>query len=217
MRLSLDRLPSIRVPDAARLAALAEVDGVVIVGSTGAGKSTLVDAVRAADLAGVDVPLRLITRPARHADSLVENAYVTDAQLDAELRRGALAMVWPRHLGGHTVRYAFRRPRAGALAVYSANNAIVGPGSRVEPPAALARALIVGIYADDAVRTERTQLRSPDLWERPDELADRLGDPAATVEAHAHLIVDNHGPGEQHAPHDLVELVRAIEAGRHGA
>lgn len=188
---------------------------VVVIGSSCAGKSTLVDAVRVSDVVSsqrVCVPQRLITRAARIGDNLVENAYVSEAELDAQIRAGTIELHWLRQLGARTVRYAFRRPLEGALPVYAANNAIMMDAAELQPAGALAHALIVGIHAPDDVRASRLQHRSPDLWTQPDEVAHRLRDEPDRALNDAHLVIENHGAGEAHAAAALVEIVRALVA-----
>lgn len=188
---------------------------VVVIGSSCAGKSTLVDAVRVSELVASQracVPQRLITRAARIGDNLFENAHVSEAELDAHILAGTIELHWRRQVGALTVRYAFRRPRMGALPVYAANNAIMMDAADLQPAGALAHALIVGIHAPDDVRASRLQRRSPDLWTQPDEVTHRLRAEPDRALTDAHLVIENHGAGEAHAAASLVEIVRALVA-----
>lgn len=206
---------SMRVVDRDRLGALEHIDAIVVIGASCAGKTTLVEAVRGSDLVAagrVDVPTRLITRPPRTGDDVRENLHVSEAELDAQVRAGRVGLRWVRPLAGRAVRYGFRPPRTGTLPVYSANSAIVSATADVEPAGALARALVIGVHAPDPVRARRLAHRSPDLWNRPDEVADRLGEPADRVFAAAHVAVENHGELEAVAPAELLALVRMLVA-----
>jgi ribose 1,5-bisphosphokinase PhnN len=211
MRLDLSGTRAVRVPDPDRLAALVRIECVVIVGSTCAGKSTLVDAIRASEmcrLGRVDVPTRYITRPPRGSDNLVENVHLSPEQFDAGVRNGAIGLRWVRHLeAGRVVRYGFGPPLAGAVPVYSANNAIYAGSSEVRPEGALTHALLIGVYTPDAIRAERLRRRSPDLWSRPGEVDNRLADRASNIEPHVHLVIADHDELEAVAPLEIVSLV----------
>lgn len=204
---------SVRVPQPDRLAALAQLDCVVVIGASCAGKTTLVDGVRGSELVAsgrVEVPPRLITRPRRAGDNLLENVHVSPEGFAAQAQSGAIGLRWIRRIAEREVRYGFRPPRAGALPVYSANNAIVAADASVEPAAALAHALVIGVHAPDPERARRLARRSPDLWDRPDELAHRLGEPADQVFTDAHLVIANHGELAEVAAADLLAIVRAL-------
>jgi ribose 1,5-bisphosphokinase PhnN len=211
MTLELAGLRSIRVPDPVRLTRLERIGCVVIVGSTCTGKSTLVQAIRQSSLCTqglVDVPVRYLTRPPRGGDDTVENVYVSADEFASRSRAGEIAIAWQREIeAGRIVSYGFAAPRAGALAVYSANNALFVAGAELSPPGAFADALWIGVVAPDPLRAERLQHRSPDLWSRPGEVARRLEDRASSVEGHVHVIVDNHGELEAVAIHEVLSLV----------
>lgn len=216
MRLDLSGTRSLRVPDPERLAAVSRVECIVIVGSTCAGKTTLVDAIRRSKPYAdgvVDIPVRYITRPPRGGDSLVENVHVTDDEFEARVQAGSIVLRWLRSMGpGRTIRYGFGPPRAGAFPVYSANNAIYAPGGDVRPVGAIAHALLVGVYAPDELRAERLRRRSPDLWSQPDEVASRLEDRAASIEPHVHVVIEDHGDLELVSPSEIVALVTRVAA-----
>lgn len=210
MRLDLTGARSLRVPDPDRLAALERIECIVIVGSTCAGKTTLVDAIRASEPCrqGVlEVPTRYITRPPRGGDSLIENVHVSAEAFDAKVQAGELGLRWLRHMEpGHIIRYGFGLPHAGTLPVYSANNAIYAGNADVRPVGALGSALLVGVYAPDEIRAERLHQRSPDLWSRPGEVASRLADRAANIEPYVHIVIEDHGELEQVAVFEILVL-----------
>ena len=206
----IGRAPSVRIarkpPE--------RIDAIVVVGGTCAGKTTLVDAVRRAAIAGLDIPQRFVTRAPRADDVGAEAAYVTDAELDAAIASGAVGVHWRRTLEpGHSERYGFARPARGTRPVYSANNAIYQAGN-VRPSDALARALLVGVYAPEAVREHRLHTRSPALFrDRLAEAQARLADPSASMLSHVHAVIENHGSLEAAAKDDIVTLVRAAFGG----
>lgn len=183
----------------------ARIDAIVIVGSTCVGKTTLANAIRRAELAGVDVPRRFVTRAPRLDDVAAEAGYVTSAELDAAIAAGRVTLYWSRTLeAGHVERYGFATHAAGALPVYSANNAICAAAD-------LAHALVVGVFAPDELRERRLRARSPALCaERPDEVSARLAERADAIRPHAHVVIENHGALETAATEDIVALVRVV-------
>jgi ribose 1,5-bisphosphokinase PhnN len=191
----------------------ARIAAVVVVGSTCAGKTTLVAAVRAAAFVGVDVPRRFVTRAPRGDDVADEAGYVTFAELDASIAAGTIGIHWTRMLEpGRIERYAFARAVPGTLPVYSANNAIC-IAENVQPPGALADALFVGVHAPDGVRERRLRARSPALWrDHPAEARARLAEPADSMIPYVHVVIENHGELEPAATHDMVTLVTAVRS-----
>jgi ribose 1,5-bisphosphokinase PhnN len=188
------------------------IDAIVIVGSTCVGKTTLADAIRCSALPGVEVPQRFVTRPPRDDDNASEAAYASADQLDAAIAAGAVGVYWSRVLAGVTERYAFAVPSRGMLPVYSANNAIYVAGN-VRPLDALENAIVIGVFAPDAVREARLRARSPALWrDRPHEAHARLAESADTMLSHVHVVIENHGPLESAAKQDIAALVRAVRA-----
>lgn len=181
------------------------IDCVVVVGASGVGKSTLVRAVRASALAAPDgpvvVPPRFVTRPPRAGDAEGENVYLGPEEFSARVARGELAVHWTRQLSaGRTERYGFPRTAPGKLPLYSANNAW--------PRAAVPNALLVGVVAPEDLRRARLEARSAEQWRRaPEELAHRMADPAADVQAWVHRVVHNHGPDEATAGEALIRVV----------
>jgi ribose 1,5-bisphosphokinase len=69
---------------------------VLVVGPSGAGKDTLIDAVRAAcrDEASIVFPRRVITRPSSSAE---DHDSMSDAAFDQAATRGAFALLWAAH------------------------------------------------------------------------------------------------------------------------
>lgn len=182
----------------------AQIDSIVLIGSTCVGKTTLANAIRAANIPGSDVPRRFVTRAPRAGDTPEEASHLSSAELDAAIAAGTIGLHWSRTLeSGHVERYGFARPRPGTLPVYSANNAICA--------LPLPNALVIGVYAPDAIREQRLAARNPELVrERPDEVRARLAETAETVVALSHVIVDNSGKHAELAPMELAALVRAL-------
>lgn len=203
---------AVRIGDRDRLAALGPIEAVVIVGPTCVGKTTLVAVIRDSELCGsgaVDVPTRFITRPPRGGDDLVENVHVTEEELTARIATGEIGLRWIRRMEGRrTIRYGFARPRAGALPVYSANNAILTANAELTPATSLDHALRISVHAPSELRAHRLRTRSPDLWVHPEEVAHRLAETG--TDAEVHVIIDNHGDLEPVAKAEIVILLRSL-------
>jgi ribose 1,5-bisphosphokinase PhnN len=168
------------------------IDSIVLVGSTCSGKTTLANAIRGAEIPGIDVPQRFVTRRPRPDDVAAEAAYISSDELDAAIVAGNVGIHWSRTLlPEHIERYAFAIPRRASLAFYSANNAICRPGN-VRPADALARALVIGAHAPEALRERRLAQRSPVLVrDDPDEARARLAEHADVVLSIAHVVAFN--------------------------
>ncbi|MBL8620561.1 MAG: hypothetical protein JNK64_04630 [Myxococcales bacterium] len=176
----------------------------VVIGGAGAGKTTAVDAVRAAAVPGVVVPLRRVTRPPRAGDHPAEAIVCAAEAMAADVAAGVVAPSWWRRLDGdRRERYGFVAS-AAPLAVYSANNAIVDPGCALAPPDALAAAIVVAIAAPAAVRAARLAARSPDL-----AAAERAARLAESTPA-AHLVIDGGGDDPAAVGAALVAVVRVL-------
>ena len=178
----------------------------VIIGGSGAGKTTLVDGVRAAAVAGVSVPARRVTRAPRQGDHPAEAAHRSAAAFAAEVAAGALGLTWQRRLGDQVERYGFVAAPPGLVPVYSANGALLAGDAALAPADALADALIVAVAAPHAIRAARLAARSPDLATA--ERAARL----AELEPPAHVVIDNGGADPAPAVAALIALVRAVVA-----
>ena len=211
MTRAIDDGRAVRVLDLARVAALGAIEAVVIVGPTCVGKTTLVDVVRDSALCAsgvVDVPTRFITRMPRGGDNLVENVHVTVEDFAARVGAGEIDVHWLRRMeGGRTIRYGFARPRSGALAVFSANNAILAQDAELSPAGALDHALVIGVQAPPEVRARRLQQRSPDLLAHREEAAHRL---AELESSEVHVVIDNFGELEAVARAEIVTLLRSL-------
>ena len=84
----------------------AKIESVIVMGESGTGKTTLVNALRVAleTDASLDdrltIPKRIITRPRRKNDDLIENMFVTPRRFDDLIARGAVSLHWERELEG---------------------------------------------------------------------------------------------------------------------
>lgn len=192
-----------------------DADSILVVGSTCAGKSTLVRALREAAIfqtGAIDLPVRYVTREPRIGDLPSETRHVSPLEFDAMAARGELAVRWTRPMeAGREERYGFGLPRAGSFPVFSANNAIVSSAASVLPAGVFDRSLIVEIFAPVAVRRARLQERSPDLCaNRPEEAAHRLAEDSRAIRSAVHVVIENHGAHEDTAADALVRLTGAL-------
>ncbi len=187
-------------------AALDHATSVVVVGPSCVGKTTLVDRLRHANIPGVVVPDRFVTRPRRKGDHPAESRPLSVDELELP-PRGKLGLWWTRPMEhGRVEHYAFARAPAGMLPIYSANNAILAGAC---PPEALAGAVIAGITAPDHDRQARMLVRSPDLaTNRATEVAHRLAERTEDVAPQLHVLIDNRAELEAVAIAELIALVR---------
>lgn len=200
------------------LAMLADIESIIFVGSSFVGKTTLVDITREAINENPDtfgkfrIPKRIITRPQRQNDNLVENEFRTLDEFREMVIKGEIGMHWVRKMEGtRTEQYGFLPVEQGAIPIYSANNAVINNRESVEPNSLLENSLIVAIYAPEDIRRKRLFERSPDLVnEKPEEVAYRLEDRAINMYPDAHIAVKNFGRYEQQAKDDIVALMKLI-------
>lgn len=210
-------LSSIRVRTK-NLEKLKQISDVIFVGSSLVGKSTLVDAVRNAmntddALASVfQIPKRVITRPQRANDNLVENQFVTVDEFEEMVRRGDVGLHWVRKMeGNREEQYGFLRVDEGKIPIFSGNNAIINNKESVMPPDLLEHSLIIAVYSPDDLRGERMRQRSPDLIkDKPQEVSYRLSDRAINMYPEAHLVVKNFGHYQDLTKEDMVRLFTII-------
>lgn len=196
------------------LASLARISDVVFVGSSLVGKTTLVDSVRAAiainpELATTfQIPKRVITRPERANDNLVENEFVSNDIFNSMVERGEIGVHWARKMeGDRQEKYGFLATEKGKIPVLSGNNAIINNKESVSPVSLLPEALIIAVYSPEDVRRERMQQRSPDLLaEKPEEARYRLADRAVSMYPAAHIVIKNFGRYQDETRDDIIQL-----------
>ncbi|MBV9159517.1 MAG: hypothetical protein JO019_02885 [Candidatus Kaiserbacteria bacterium] len=182
----------------ANLDKLKEIKSIVIVGPSGAGKSTLVDVMRHyVESSGLGerfaVPKRVVSRPQREKDNLIENEFAGSSEEFEEKTRGGIR--WRRKMdlnaGGRIEHYGFVAAPAGAIPVYSANLAILSAEAHLEAPASfLENTLIVYIDARPHILYDRLAQRSPDILKnKPEEAAMRLAGDKEGVREKAHVVL----------------------------
>jgi ribose 1,5-bisphosphokinase len=99
---------------------------VLVVGPSGAGKDTLIDAVRTAcrDEAGVVFPRRIITRPSSSAE---DHDTMSDAAFDQAAANGAFALWWAAHGLKYGIPAAIDDDiRAGCTVVCNLSRTVIG-------------------------------------------------------------------------------------------
>lgn len=181
------------------------VRSVALIGSSGAGKTTLVRAVRALEHPHIAIPKRLITRPQRQGDDLEENRHVSLETFQNMVDCDLLSPHWKRTMeNGRTERYGFEKTNPHQLPVFSANNDYV----RDLPRSYLDQCLVVGIFAPDSVRKQRLQRRSPDLTSSEREY--RLGDSSYCMIPYCDLLIENFESKELQAVRDCAQLMLSI-------
>lgn len=196
------------------LASLARISDVIFVGSSLVGKTTLVDSVRAAvatnpELATIfQIPKRIITRPERANDNLVENTFVGNEIFNSMVEHGEIGVHWVRKMeGNRQEQYGFLATDKDKIPVLSGNNAIINNKESVSPASLLPEALIIAVYSPEDVRKERMQQRSPDLLaEKPEEARYRLADRAISMYPEAHIIIKNFGRYQDETRDDTAQL-----------
>lgn len=176
------------------------IRGIVVVGSTAAGKTTLINQLR--EFSDVEIPRRFTTRPLRLNDDNTENHHVDEKTFEDKIKRKEIGIHWIRSMEqGRKVRYGFAVTSKGKLPLYSANNDFV----RTLPDSGL---LVLGVFAPDDIRAQRLTFRSPDMAEG--ERKHRLGDTSENIRPLSHLIVNNYNDYESRALSDVVELIKVL-------
>ena len=210
-------LDSIRLREK-NLEKLKKISDIIFVGSSLVGKSTLVDAVRNAMEANKEfasifqVPKRVITRPQRANDNLVENQFVTADEFEAMVERGDIGLHWVRKMeGDRQEKYGFLATDKNKIPIFSGNNAIINNKESVMPQDLLDQSLIIAVYSPEDLREKRMQERSPDLVkDKPEEVKYRLSDKAISMYPEAHLVIKNFGRYQDFTKEDLVGLFTLI-------
>lgn len=181
---------------------LRNIHGIVVVGSSGAGKTTLVNELRKYSL-NIEIPRRYTTRPIRKNDDLTENQHETSEEFKEKINNGEIGIHWERVMDedGRKECYGFAKTDQKKLSIYSGNNDLL---SSIENQTFL----ILGIYAPDKLREERLDTRSPDIDEK--EKTHRLKDLSSHIFPSSHLIIKNDKENQTNALEDIVKLVKSI-------
>lgn len=203
-------------PQSGRLRGLSQINKVVLFGSSASGKSTIEKGLRIAAsgiLEGkISVPKRVVTRSPRTDD--VDLAYCSEEEFAARVAHGEFGMYGSKLMeGGRVEPFGFTRPDEGAFPVYPANNMVVKNPERIRPTAFLEGALLVVIYAPDAIREKRMRRRSPELFrDRPEEAVFRLsaGESSDLMREAAHVAVNNYGNYESRSGKDIVDFLSEL-------
>lgn len=211
------QLESLRI-NQENISDLQEVNSIVFVGSSLAGKSTMIDSIREVlsedpQLAeAFSIPKRIVTRPQRENDNLQENIFRTPEEFIEMTDSGEVSLSWVRKMEkDRTEKYGFEPAKPNTIPIYSANNAIINNQETVLPPGELTSSLVISVYAPDKTREERLLDRSPDLVaDKPEEAAYRLSDKAINMYPHAHIQVNNFGRFSERTPKDVVHLLRGL-------
>lgn len=157
-------------------------ESIVVVGSSGAGKTSLVRGLQGSEYEGeVVTPLRYVTRDSRADDHDSENRHLNRGRFFTGVLTNFIDPVWYREMdGGRIEYYGFRacEPDETRLRIYSANNAFLrNPNPSVRN--VLATAMVVMLEAERDIREARLLERSPDM--SASELSNRLEDTTADL------------------------------------
>lgn len=183
---------------------LPEINGVILIGSSGSGKTTMLLEIQK-NCPWVCIPKRYITRPARLNEHDQENIHISKQIFKEKVEQNEITCSWVRQLeNGRQEFYGFENVPSG-FPIYSANNSFVfSPTSERYKDH-----LIVSIYASDSVREARLLNRSSDLSK--DELQNRIADPYKDASKRAHVVVHNYGAHEKSVSKlSLVTMISAI-------
>jgi ribose 1,5-bisphosphokinase len=173
---------------------------VLVVGPSGAGKDTLIEAARTlcADDPSIVFPRRIVTRAASTAE---DNVQVTHGQFARAEAAGGFALQWHAH--GHD--YGLARSLDDDI---GAGRTVVANVSRTVIAAArtnYANVVVVLITAPAEALAARIAARAR---ASDGSIAERVG---RSVAANADVTITNVGPIDEHA-HELLEVIRN---GRH--
>jgi ribose 1,5-bisphosphokinase PhnN len=204
------KLKSIQITNPNKWSELhSKIKGIMIVGSTCSGKSTIVNQIRNS-LKKVKVPKRIITRPQRLNDNLIENTFRTKDEFQKMITNHEIGLNWTRKMEGkREEQYGFEIVAKEKFAVYSGNNALYNNKESVRPKELLENHLYVGIYAPDKIRKERLLERSPDM--KTEEVSYRLNDKSENILEHCHIIVNNFDSYQKNSGKELMDLINFLQ------
>lgn len=154
---------------------------VLVVGPSGAGKDTLMDAARAAlaDMAGIRFARRLITRPAMAGAE--DHDSCLEAEFETAVARGEIALHWR----AHGLSYGIPASELAGLAHGETVIANISRGVIVQAEALGGRCVVVEITAPPAVLAKRLAARGR---ETEADIAARLAREAPLIARRAELV-----------------------------
>jgi ribose 1,5-bisphosphokinase len=156
---------------------------IAVVGASGVGKDTLLDAARERSGGFAHFPRRVITRPAGPGEDYQP---VSEAEFQAERQRGGFAATWHAHGLDYAIpESADRAIHAGRVVVANVSRGVIGQlAERYE------RVILVRITVSDEVRAARLHQRGR---ESPDDITRRLARPDPAPERAADHEIRNDG------------------------
>lgn len=181
---------------------IANIHKILIVGSSGAGKTTLINALRD-NCSDIEIPKRYTTRSIRKNDDFVENQHIAVESFKEKVESGEIEIHWQRTMDdeGKKDCYGFAKTDNKQLSIYSGNNDIL---STIKDKTLL----ILGVYAPDELREERLEIRSPDIDKKEKDY--RLKNLSSSIIPFSHLLIINDKEHESNALKDIVKLVQSI-------
>ena len=176
---------------------------VLVVGPSGAGKDTLMDAARAALASeeGVSFARRLITRPAMTGAG--DHDSCGEADFAAAEARGEMALSWR----AHGLSYGIPAAELAGIADGEVVIANVSRGSIAEAERLAQRVVVVNITAPDAVLAKRLAARGR---ESEADIAARLAREAPLRTDRAELVAIQNDRTVAEAAAEFVALLRAL-------
>lgn len=211
----MEGLPSVKAGRVFRGNGILLFNSISIVGSSCAGKTTMIRRIKASRLCRsgkISVPVRYTTRPGRMNDAPGENLCLSRSDFGKKIKQGKVYFFWKKRMDKKTEElFGFEPPRQGIIPVYSGNNGLLFNRKTVFPQSILKTSLFIGIYAPDEVRRERLLKRSPDIaGNKPEELKYRLEDSSEKVLSRVPLVINNYGRLMKRSIFDIVELIARI-------
>lgn len=196
----LEKLRSVRILE--KFKEIANIQGVMLIGSSGAGKTTLINALREAHLPDVDFPIRFTTRPPRLNDDLKENEHIDQSTFEEKVGSSEIGIHWVRSMEeGRKESYGFAQVDERKISIYSGNNDCIEAITSKTT-------LVLGISALKETREKRLAIRSPDIGEK--ERAYRLQDASEKISSASHLLIMNDEEHQEDSVRDIVAVVQSI-------
>jgi ribose 1,5-bisphosphokinase len=174
---------------------------VLVVGPSGAGKDTLIDAVRTAcrDEASIIFPRRVITRPSSSAE---DHDTMSDAAFDQAAAKGAFALCWTAHGLKYGIPVVVDDDiRAGRTVVCNLSRTVIGSACK-----RYARVTVVQVTAPQEVLAARLSARGRGS---DGSIMDRVQRTVpANSETNADVVIENIGAVETAAA-TLLRIVKS--------